>query len=87
MLERNVKSTQKYMQSNAGTIPLLNIVYLIYNINPGQVLLEWGRNTDQHAFPLVDLPAVLLEVLKVVFKGQASLHGFSTKPQKTVCST
>lgn len=50
------------MQSNAGTIPLLNIVYLIYNINPGQVLLEWGRNTDQHAFPLVDLPAVLLEV-------------------------
>lgn len=56
-------------------------------INSGQVLLEQGRNIDQHVFSLVDLPVVLEEFFKVVFKGQASVHGFLTRPQKTMYST
>lgn len=56
-------------------------------INSGQKLLDQGRNIDHHVLSSVDLPVVLEEFFKMVFKGQASVHGFFTRPQKTTYST
>lgn len=49
-------------------------------------ILERGRNTEQCALPQQTYQ-LFLDVLKAVFKEQASLHDFLTKPQKTACST
>ena len=58
-----------------------------YDINSGQILLEQGRNTVHHVFSLADLPVVLEKFFKMVFKGQASVHGFLPRPQKATYST
>ena len=52
-------------------------------INSGLKLLEQGGTIDHHVLSLVDLPVVLEEFFKMVFKAQASVHGVLTRPQKT----